>query len=226
MKNFAFVFFSAISMHALLPVQSASAAIVAKVSIAQQRMEVYVDGNLTHTWPVSTGREDFDTPTGTYTTQWLDKDHRSQKYDDAPMPYSVFFRGGYAVHGTTSIGMLGRRASHGCVRLSTPNARQLFELVKQHGLAQSKVVVEQGVRDKSKSYVAEIGAKSRRDDDDEAKPTRRTHVARRDAAPVHERVSTRGYAPVYRPSPAYAQPVMVYQIGPQGQMIPVGYRRF
>lgn len=187
-------------------------------------MEVYVDGNLTHTWPVSTGREDFATPTGTYTTQWLDKDHRSQKYDDAPMPYSVFFHGGYAVHGTTSIGMLGRRASHGCVRLSTPNARQFFELVKQHGLAQSKVVVEQGVRDKSKSYVAEIGAKSRRDDDDD-RPARR-RVVKHEGPSLQERGYVRNYAPVYRPAPAYAQPVMVYQIGPQGQMIPVGYRRF
>jgi hypothetical protein len=215
MKRFAFAF--AAGLLALAPAQKAEAAVTAKVSLTQQRMEVFVDGALTHTWPVSTGREDFETPAGSYHVQWLDKDHRSQKYDDAPMPYSVFFRGGYAVHGTNAIGMLGRRASHGCVRLSTPNARRFFELVQQHGASASKVVIQDGPRHHNdKQFIAEIGGKRERS-------TSVQKVAvRRPSAP---------YARPYSPTPAYApsgygQPQMVYQIGANGQMIPVGYRRF
>ena len=183
-----------------------------------QRMEVFVDGTLTHTWPVSTGREDFETPAGNYTTQWLDKDHRSQKYDDAPMPYAVFFRGGYAVHGTTSVGMLGRRASHGCVRLSTPNARRFFELVQQHGLASSKVaILETPSHRADKLYVAEIGDKRER------------AAASRKVAQKH--VPAVSFARDFGPTPALAvpspvQPVRVYRLGPSGQLIPMTFHRY
>jgi lipoprotein-anchoring transpeptidase ErfK/SrfK len=50
----------------------------------------------------------------------------SRKYDNSPMPYSVFFRGGYAVHGTSYVKQLGRPASHGCVRLPHAFAAKLF----------------------------------------------------------------------------------------------------
>jgi len=56
--------------------------------------------------------------------------HYSKKYDNAPMPYSIFFTGGYAIHGTPHVGNLGRPASHGCVRLSPANARTLYGIVK------------------------------------------------------------------------------------------------
>ena len=55
------------------------------------------------------------------------------------MPYSLFFHGGYAIHGTYSIRQLGRPASHGCVRLHPANARALFSLVRSYGGA--RVVV-------------------------------------------------------------------------------------
>jgi len=69
--------------------------------------------------------------------------HYSSLYDDAPMPYSIFFRGGYAVHGTTEIRNLGRAVSHGCVRLSPDNARSLFELVQSHGLRNTTIEIVQ-----------------------------------------------------------------------------------
>jgi lipoprotein-anchoring transpeptidase ErfK/SrfK len=55
--------------------------------------------------------------------------HYSRKYDNAPMPHSIFFKGGYAIHGTNHVGMLGRPASHGCVRLSPANASILYAIV-------------------------------------------------------------------------------------------------
>ena len=49
------------------------------------------------------------------------------------MPWSVFFHGGYAVHGTTAVRRLGRPASHGCVRLHPANAKIFYKLVQQNG---------------------------------------------------------------------------------------------
>lgn len=216
MKRSALAF--AAGLLALAPSQSSFASVTATISIAQQRMEVSIDGKVTHTWPVSTGKSGHDTPTGSYTPQWLSKDHKSSKYDDAPMPYAVFFKGDYAVHGTMSLGMLGRRASHGCVRLSPANARRFFELVQQHGLSSSKVVIQDPLpKSSEKMHVAEIGSKRHRSERGER--ARAGHnsaaraVARTHAYPIYA-------APAYR---AHPMPAYVYQIGPYGQMIPVAY---
>ncbi|MFA6519522.1 MAG: L,D-transpeptidase [Candidatus Paceibacterota bacterium] len=115
--------------------------VVARVSITDQEMMVYVDNALEHVWKVSTARRGYKTPPGSYTPYWLSKNHRSRKYDNAPMPYAVFFHGGYAVHGTTEIKRLGQRASHGCVRLMTENARTLYTLVQQYGKQNVAIVI-------------------------------------------------------------------------------------
>jgi lipoprotein-anchoring transpeptidase ErfK/SrfK len=96
-------------------------------------MSVAVDGADLATWPVSTARRGYRTPLGSYQPYSLERMHYSRLYDDTPMPYSIFFRRGYAIHGTTEIRNLGRAVSHGCVRLSPANARSLFELVQSHG---------------------------------------------------------------------------------------------
>jgi hypothetical protein len=59
--------------------------------------------------------------------------HYSRKYHMSPMPHSIFFRGGYAIHGTYAVGALGRPASHGCVRLAPGNAAKLFAMVQKEG---------------------------------------------------------------------------------------------
>ena len=66
----------------------------------------------------------------------MDRDHCSEEWDDAPMPYSMFFtKQGHAIHGTYEVRHLGQPVSHGCVRLSVKNASILWELVKQHKMA-------------------------------------------------------------------------------------------
>jgi hypothetical protein len=84
-------------------------------------------------WPVSTARAGYRTPRGSYAPTGMQRMHFSRKYHMSPMPYSIFFRGGYAIHGTYSTGALGRPASHGCVRLSPGNARRLYEIVQSEG---------------------------------------------------------------------------------------------
>ena len=64
----------------------------------------------------------------------------SRKYGWSPMPHSIFFHKGYAIHGTLYVSRLGRRASHGCVRLHPSNAATLFALVRSQGMARTRIV--------------------------------------------------------------------------------------
>ncbi|QFY91172.1 L,D-transpeptidase [Magnetovirga frankeli] len=118
-----------------------SGGIKAVIDLEDQEMKVYVGGSHEYTWKVSTGRGGYITPNGTFKPQWLSRMHYSRKYDDAPMPYSVFFHKGYAVHGTTSISRLGRPASHGCVRLHPNNAKKFFNLVQRHGKSNATISI-------------------------------------------------------------------------------------
>ena len=117
----------------------ASANVVIRVDNSQQRMDVYVYGQPAYSWPVSTARPGFRTPPGYYRVRRMERMWYSRKYDMSPMPYALFFRGGYAIHGTSEIRRLGRPASHGCVRLSPSHARTLFHMVQDFGGA--RVVV-------------------------------------------------------------------------------------
>ena len=107
--------------------------VVARVDLSDQTMTVYVEEKLSYVFKVSTGRRGYGTPTGRWAAQWLSPRHRSKKYHNAPMPWSVFFHGGYAVHGTTEVRRLGRPASHGCVRLQPANAKIFYKLVQENG---------------------------------------------------------------------------------------------
>ena len=99
-----------------------------------------VDGEHRYTWPVSTGLGG--TPSGIFRPQILSRYHRSTIFDNAPMPYAIFYSGHYAIHGTDAVAQLGSRASKGCVRLHPSNAAVLFALVQQHGLANTRVVIQ------------------------------------------------------------------------------------
>ena len=103
------------------------------VDVSSQTMSVNVDGWHYASWRVSTAREGYHTPRGNYRASHTERMHFSRKYDNAPMPYSVFFKGGYAIHATGAIRRLGTPASHGCVRLHPANAEALYDLVREHG---------------------------------------------------------------------------------------------
>jgi hypothetical protein len=120
----------------------ANASMVITINKAAQQMSVSVDGVPRYTWPVSTGRAGYATPSGSFTPFRLEEDHYSKEWDDAPMPHSIFFtKDGHAIHGSYETRRLGSAASHGCVRLAPANAAKLFELVKTEGLANTKVVL-------------------------------------------------------------------------------------
>jgi lipoprotein-anchoring transpeptidase ErfK/SrfK len=106
--------------------------LVAKIDISQQRMRVYKGERLLYKWKISSGKEGHATPKGKYKAISTVKNYKSKKYN-APMPYSVFFRSGYAIHATNSVKRLGNRASHGCIRLHTNHAKKFYTLVRKMG---------------------------------------------------------------------------------------------
>lgn len=124
-----------------LSVDGAWASIAVRIQLSLQNMTVTVDGIEFATWPVSTARRGYRTPVGNYRPYLLERMHYSKLYDYTPMPHSIFFHGGYAVHGTTDVRNLGRRVSHGCVRLRPNNAKSLFELVQSQGLQNTTIEI-------------------------------------------------------------------------------------
>ena len=120
----------------------ARAAVLIEVDKAKQQMTVTVDGNPLYIWPVSTGQRRYDTPAGEFQPFRMERHHFSREWDDAPMPYSIFFtQEGHAIHGSYHVKNLGTPASHGCVRLAPENAATLFALVKQQGVKNARVVL-------------------------------------------------------------------------------------
>src|ERR1700726_5261720 len=124
----------------------ATGAALAKVAITvdkdAQLMTVAVDGVERYQWPVSTGLPSYETPNGSFRTFRMEEDHYSKEFDDAPMPHSIFFtKIGHAIHGTDFENRLGNPASHGCVRLSRPNASTLYELVQRDGVLNTTVTL-------------------------------------------------------------------------------------
>ena len=138
-----FVLMAAVLATTLLGTSLASraATLVANIDVSTQTMTVSQYGQVLYRWSVSTARKGYFTPRGSYRPQWTARMWYSRKYDNSPMPYSVFFRGGYAIHGTGAVKYLGRPASHGCVRLHTANAATFYSMVKEAGYGNTRIVV-------------------------------------------------------------------------------------
>lgn len=117
------------------------AAVQVHIDIGSQTMSVRVNGFPYAYWRVSTARSGYYTPRGTFGVTRTAKVYYSRKYDNSPMPNSVFFHGGYAIHGTGYIKSLGRPASHGCVRLHPANAAKLYSLVQKHGPRRTRITL-------------------------------------------------------------------------------------
>jgi hypothetical protein len=128
-----------------ISIESAEAKLDILVDKATQRMLVIQDGYIRYMWPVSTGRDNMQTPNGVYTPQRLERNWFSSAYYDSPMPFSIFFHNGYAIHGSYAIDRLGGPASHGCVRLHPHHAAILFDLVQQEGPDRTTIeIADQG----------------------------------------------------------------------------------
>lgn len=114
--------------------------IVARVSLSQQVMEVSVDGRPTFAWKVSTGDRAHVTPTGSFRPTRMHEMWHSKKYDNAPMPHSVFFSGGYAVHATYA-NQASRAAGLAWLRALASRCRRRFLSVGRDLRANTSIVI-------------------------------------------------------------------------------------
>ena len=137
----ALLFPIAVSAALALELQEGSAKVLISVNKNAQQMSVSVDGVPRYEFSVSTGRAGYGTPNGTYHPQWMAKTWFSKEYYNSPMPHSIFFHRGYAIHGSYEINRLGGPASHGCIRLHPENAQTLFALVQREGMPATTIVV-------------------------------------------------------------------------------------
>lgn len=113
----------------------------AEVSVSEQKMRLIDGARIIAEWPVSTGRRGYESTRGEFSVNFLSRNHRSSIYGNSPMPCSIFYNGGEAIHGTKQTGSLGRKASHGCVRLETRNACALYDMVAERGKGSLRVIV-------------------------------------------------------------------------------------
>jgi hypothetical protein len=132
----------ALPLSAILFAPAAQAAVQITIDKSTQSMTVEKDGRALYHWAVSTGRPGFDTPSGKFKAFRMEKDHFSKEWDDAPMPFSIFFtQKGHAIHGYLDTKNIGRPASHGCVRLTKANAEKLYALVQEDGVLNTTVTL-------------------------------------------------------------------------------------
>ena len=120
----------------------AQAEVFIAINKSAQAMTVVVNGREQYRWPVSTGR-DGGPPSGSFRPDRLEREWYSSRYDGSPMPHSIFFFKGYAIHGTYYLSRLGQPASHGCVRLHPAHAATLFALVRAAGMNNTSIVVSE-----------------------------------------------------------------------------------
>jgi len=111
------------------------------VNKSVQRIYVYKDMEQLYTFKSSTGKAGHRTPSGVFHPYSLEAMHYSRKYYNSPMPWSTFFNGGVAIHGTEAIYNLGHAASHGCVRTHPVSARRIYNLVRRYGRKNTTVIV-------------------------------------------------------------------------------------
>ena len=191
----------------------AQAAVLITVDKSSQQMTVAVDGRPLHQWPVSTGRAGYDTPAGKFRAFRMERDHFSREFDDAPMPFSIFFtEKGHAIHGSYDK-RIGQPASHGCVRLSPANAEALFALVEQEGVLNTTVVLTGTI-----PSAAPAVARRRvlpRPDDEYAQP----QYAPRQAQQYYYQAPAGYYYAQPQPYPSYAAPRGYIYRDPYGEPV-------
>lgn len=113
------------------------------ITIDKSEQLMFVDTpDESYMWDVSTARKGYQTPVGQFKPYLMKKIHYSKKYDNAPMPNSIFFLDGYAIHATSDLKHLGSPASHGCIRLHPQNAQWLYNLVEEYGQENTYITIQ------------------------------------------------------------------------------------
>ena len=90
-----------VTLAVLVCSHSGYANLLIEIDKSAQLVTVTMNGRELYKWRVATGAIDYDTPNGEFKPFRMEIDHHSDEWDNAPMPYSIFFtETGNAVHGT------------------------------------------------------------------------------------------------------------------------------
>ena len=131
----------------------ARAGVDIRVNLASQTLTATTPDGEVRQWAISSGRAGYRTIRGTYRPTVMKPYHWSRKYGGA-MPNAIFFKGGFAIHGTNAVSRLGSPASHGCVRLAPGAARELYALVKKHGPRTTRIAINGTAPEQGKTLYA------------------------------------------------------------------------
>jgi hypothetical protein len=124
-----------------------------RVNLSNQTLTATTPDGEVKRYAISSGRTGYRTIRGSFRPTAMKTYHWSRKYG-GHMPHAIFFKGGFAIHGTTAVSRLGAPASHGCVRLHPAAARELFQLVKKHGAGSTRIAVNGVAPDTGRTMVA------------------------------------------------------------------------
>jgi len=94
---------------------------------SRHQVTLWKRGKLWNTWLVRGGGRGYETRTGRFAVYYRDRDHVSSIYG-SPMPYSQFFSGGQAFHGSRAMTDPFSGHSHGCINMYVEDARQLWRI--------------------------------------------------------------------------------------------------
>ena len=114
-----------------MPELAPAGPVVIVISLPEQLAYVYRNGVRIGVSTVSTGKPGYETPTGVFTILQKQREHYSNLYDNAPMPFMQRLTwDGVALHAGS---IPGYPASHGCVRLPYAFSEKLFATTS-HGM--------------------------------------------------------------------------------------------
>ncbi len=103
-----------------------------EIDLSDQVLRAWDGKTIVYMMPVSTGKRSTPTPTGKYRVQTKLRSTRMRGdgYDIANVPYTMYYHGGYAIHGAPWRKNFNVPGSHGCVNLSVKHARMLYRWAK------------------------------------------------------------------------------------------------
>jgi lipoprotein-anchoring transpeptidase ErfK/SrfK len=105
-----------------------------EVSLSEQWLTAYEDDLVVYRAPVATGRDGFNTPTGSFAiydklpVQTMTGSASGESWFVPDVPWVQYVVGGVALHGTYWHNQFGTgyRLSHGCINLSMDDAEWLY----------------------------------------------------------------------------------------------------
>lgn len=99
-----------------------------EINLSSQRLIAWEGSLPVYAVIISTGKAATPTPTGVFAIQTRHRSTRMQgeDYDVPDVPYTMYYYGGYAIHGAYWHNRFGTPVSHGCINVAVDHARWLF----------------------------------------------------------------------------------------------------